>query len=160
MSGVLAVYPAAQGGAKPLVWQWWGRSIDVTVDVSPYLSVQDAAIIALGVLSTIDAESGGRTDAVGDAGHSIGLFQMHDQGAGSGLTVAQRQDPDVQFRHAREIVKSLESALYWSRVEGRPFTPSTVALAIKRVQRCADGFEVGYARAWSRLQAEAGWTLP
>ena len=58
------------------------------------------------------------------------------------------------------MVKSLESALYWSRVQGTPFTPATVAIAVKRVQKCADGFEVGYANAWTRLQAEAGWTLP
>lgn len=128
--------------------------------MSPYLSQRDTAIVALGLLSTIDAESGGRVDAVGDAGHSVGLFQMHDQGAGFGLTVAQRQNPDVQFRHAEKIAKSVESALYWSRVEGRAFIPATVALAVKQVQRCADGFEIGYARAWSRLQAEAGWSLP
>ena len=130
------------------------------IAVSPYLSPHDTAIVALGVLSAIDAESGGRVDAVGDAGHSIGLFQMHDQGAGAGMSIAMRENPDTQFRHAREIVKSVESALYWSRIEGRAFTPTTVALAVKQVQRCADGFEVGYAKAWTRLQSEAGWTLP
>lgn len=31
--------------------------------------------------------------AVGDSGHSIGLFQCYDQGAGKGYTVEQRQDP-------------------------------------------------------------------
>lgn len=160
MPAVLATYPAPAGGAKPLVWTWWSQAIEATVRVSPHLSTQDTAIVALGVLSTLDAESGGRVDAVGDGGHSIGLFQMHDQGAGYGMSVAQRQDPDVQFKHAEAIVKSLESALYWSRVQGTPFTPATVAIAVKRVQKCADGFEVGYANAWTRLQAEAGWTLP
>lgn len=29
----------------------------------------------------------------GDSGHSVGLFQLHDQGQGAGMTVAQRQDP-------------------------------------------------------------------
>lgn len=160
VQAVLAAYPAANGGAKPLTWRWWGRSIDTTVKVSPHLTVQDTAIVALGVLSTLDAESGGRVDAVGDAGHSIGLFQMHDQGAGYGLSVAQRQDPDVQFKHAEELVRSFEAALYWARIEGRAYTPSMIALAAKRVQKCADGFEIGYAKAWTRLQAEAGWTLP
>jgi len=31
------------------------------------------------------AESGGRPDAVGDNGHSVGLFQLHDQGYGVGM---------------------------------------------------------------------------
>lgn len=30
-------------------------------------------------------ESGGRPDAVGDSGHSVGLFQLHDQGYGAGM---------------------------------------------------------------------------
>ena len=130
------------------------------IAVSPYLSPHDTAIVALGVLSTLDAESGGRVDAVGDNGHSIGLFQMHSAGAGAGMSIAMRDNPATQFRHARSIVKSVESALYWSRIEGRPFTPTTVALAAKQIQRCQDGFEVGYAKAWTRLQSEAGWTLP
>jgi hypothetical protein len=39
-------------------------------------------------------ESGGNTDAIGDGGHSVGLWQMHDQGLGFGMTVAERKDPD------------------------------------------------------------------
>lgn len=31
------------------------------------------------------AESGGRPDAIGDQGHSVGLFQLHDQGYGAGM---------------------------------------------------------------------------
>ena len=34
-------------------------------------------------------ESSGNTDAVGDGGHSIGIFQLHDQGLGHGMTAAQ-----------------------------------------------------------------------
>jgi hypothetical protein len=52
--------------------------------------VDVARIVAAAGLS----ESGGRTDATGDSGHSIGLWQMHDQGLGSGMTVAQRSDPN------------------------------------------------------------------
>lgn len=31
------------------------------------------------------SESGGRADAIGDQGHSVGLFQLHDQGYGAGM---------------------------------------------------------------------------
>ena len=40
------------------------------------------------------SESGGRPDAVGDSGHSVGLFQLHDQGYGSGMGDA-RYDPET-----------------------------------------------------------------
>ena len=38
-------------------------------------------------------ESSWNANAVGDGGHSIGLFQLNDWGAGSGLTVEYRKDP-------------------------------------------------------------------
>lgn len=41
------------------------------------------------------AESGWRPDAVGDNGRSVGIFQMHEAGAGRGLSVSQRSDPDM-----------------------------------------------------------------
>ena len=31
------------------------------------------------------SESGGRADAIGASGHSVGLFQLHDQGYGAGM---------------------------------------------------------------------------
>lgn len=45
------------------------------------------------------AESGGRPDAVGDSGHSVGLFQLHDQGYGSGMGDA-RFDPATNAERA------------------------------------------------------------
>jgi len=50
------------------------------------------------ILTLIRAESGGNPNAVGDAGHSVGLFQLHDRGVGTGYTVEQRQDPALQFQ--------------------------------------------------------------
>ncbi len=38
-------------------------------------------------------ESGGNNKAIGDNGHSVGLFQLNDQGEGIGMSVAERQDP-------------------------------------------------------------------
>lgn len=40
------------------------------------------------------SESGGRADAIGDSGHSVGLFQLHDQGYGAGMGDT-RFDPEV-----------------------------------------------------------------
>lgn len=36
--------------------------------------------------------------AVGDQGNSVGLFQLHSAGRGSGMTVAARQDPETNIR--------------------------------------------------------------
>lgn len=44
-------------------------------------------------------ESGGRPDAVGDGGHSVGLFQLHDQGYGSGMGDS-RFDPEANIDRA------------------------------------------------------------
>lgn len=40
------------------------------------------------------SESGGRPDAIGDNGHSVGLFQLHDQGYGAGMGDT-RFDPET-----------------------------------------------------------------
>ncbi len=52
------------------------------------------------------AESGGRPDAIGDNGHSVGLFQLHDQGYGHGMGDS-RFDPEV---NAERAVKGLSEA--------------------------------------------------
>lgn len=53
-------------------------------------------------------ESGGDTDAVGDSGHSIGLFQLHDHGLGAGLSVQQRQNPDFVTDRMEPIFAAAE----------------------------------------------------
>jgi soluble lytic murein transglycosylase-like protein len=52
------------------------------------------------------AESGGRPDAVGDSGHSVGLFQLHDQGYGHGMGDS-RYDPETNAdRGARGLAEA------------------------------------------------------
>jgi hypothetical protein len=52
------------------------------------------------------AESGGRADAVGDSGHSVGLFQLHDQGYGTGMG-DHRYDPEINAdRGARGLAEA------------------------------------------------------
>ncbi len=51
-------------------------------------------------------ESGGRPDAVGDSGHSLGLFQLHDQGYGAGMGDL-RFDPEANAdRAARGLAEA------------------------------------------------------
>lgn len=51
-------------------------------------------------------ESGGRPDAVGDSGHSVGLFQLHDMGYGHGMGDL-RFDPEANAdRAARGLAEA------------------------------------------------------
>jgi len=51
-------------------------------------------------------ESGGQPDAVGDGGHSVGLFQLHDQGYGAGMGDS-RFDPEANAdRAARGLAEA------------------------------------------------------
>lgn len=53
-------------------------------------------------------ESGLNPLAIGDSGHSVGLFQLSDWGAGKGMTVAARQNPvtNIQTIIDRELKSS------------------------------------------------------
>ncbi|WP_322796775.1 transglycosylase SLT domain-containing protein [Tepidiforma sp.] len=54
-------------------------------------------------------ESGGRPDAIGDNGHSVGLFQLHDQGYGAGMGDL-RFDPEANAdRAARGLAASWQA---------------------------------------------------
>lgn len=56
-----------------------------------------AGMAFLGPAAVANAYAESRLDpaAIGDAGRSVGLFQLHDAGAGAGMSVEQRQDPDA-----------------------------------------------------------------
>lgn len=58
-------------------------------------------------------ESGFDPDAVGDDGHSVGLMQLHDAGAGAGMSVAERRDParnlDVGARYLAAMIAATGS---------------------------------------------------
>jgi soluble lytic murein transglycosylase-like protein len=68
-------------------------------------------------------ESGGRPDAVGDAGHSVGLFQLHDQGYGHGMGDS-RFDPEANAdRAARGLAEAWQAG---DRAGIRANTPSAL----------------------------------
>lgn len=61
-------------------------------------------------------ESGGRPDAIGDGGHSVGLFQLHDQGYGHGMGDL-RYDPEANAdRAARGLASS------WHKITAAGYT--------------------------------------
>jgi soluble lytic murein transglycosylase-like protein len=80
------------------------------------------------------AESGGRPDAVGDDGHSVGLFQLHDRGYGYQMGDS-RFDPEVNAdRAAQGLSKS------WQAIVGAGYTGEE---AIRRAY--GDSFNPGTA---------------
>jgi hypothetical protein len=64
-------------------------NVKTVAEVAKQLGVDPATAVA-----DMLVESGGNNKAVGDHGHSIGLFQLNDAGGeGSGMSVAEREDP-------------------------------------------------------------------
>lgn len=77
-------------------------------------------IVAAAAIANAYAESKLNAGAVGDSGHSIGLFQLSDWGAGHDLSVDYRLDPqnNVQTILAREVLKGYGKTLRARAAEG------------------------------------------
>lgn len=63
-------------------------------------------VVAAAIINAI-AESGLRNDAVGDAGASVGLFQLHERGGGHGMSSQERMDP---VKNTRRIIEQAQKA--------------------------------------------------
>jgi Phage tail lysozyme len=84
-------------------------------------------------------ESGWNAEAVGDGGHSIGLFQLNDWGAGSGLTVEYRKDPRNNARTIldREVLAKRGKALRDAAAQGTG-VGELAAIFSRDIERPAD----------------------
>ncbi|MCC7363833.1 MAG: lytic transglycosylase domain-containing protein [Dehalococcoidia bacterium] len=99
-------------------------------------------------------ESGGNPDAIGDSGHSVGLFQLHDQGYGHGMGDA-RFDPEV---NADRAARGLAEA--WHAGERAGYTGEyAVRAAYDYSFNPGGGFAYqgdGIVRIYNELLAEQG----
>lgn len=77
------------------------RAVARTVESVLVAHGMPAEVIA-GALVNAVAESGLNPNAVGDSGASVGLFQLHERGAGKGMTVAARKDPVTNTKRIAE----------------------------------------------------------
>jgi hypothetical protein len=82
-------------------------------------------------LATMLVESRGDHRRIGDGGHSVGLFQLHDRGEGAGMSVAQRMNPALNAHIAM-------SEFTRHRYSGNPGVWAASA------QRPADRFQFAY----------------
>jgi murein DD-endopeptidase MepM/ murein hydrolase activator NlpD len=71
---------------------------------------QEEGVDPLLALAIAQHESGLNPRAVGDGGHSIGLFQLHDAGEGAGMSVQERQDPEANARIAIHTIAQVQKA--------------------------------------------------
>jgi hypothetical protein len=93
-------------------------------------------VVAAAIINAL-AESGLRNDAVGDAGASIGLFQLHERGGGKGMSSSERMDPT---RNARRIIEEAKRASGFMNLvrAGETSIPKLAAAFSTYVERPAD----------------------
>lgn len=80
-------------------------------------------------------ESRFKADVVGDNGHSIGLFQLHDAGVGKGMSVEERQDPVL---NTRKIADSARKSQFWDWMNSTDDPEILAAAFSKYVERPKD----------------------
>lgn len=103
------------------------------------------SIVAAGTL----AESGWNPgNTTGDGGHSWGLFQMHDGGAGAGMGNA-RLDPDAAS--AVMVPKYAQAYLQAKAANPNLSGPGLAAVVAQAAERSADSSGSAYASAYRRL---------
>ena len=83
-----AIQSASSGPADPNRWDGMLNRLGQKYNVPP-LFLKAVMLI----------ESGGRPDAVGDGGASVGLFQLHERGYGHGMGDS-RYDPEINAERA------------------------------------------------------------
>jgi tape measure domain-containing protein len=86
----------------------------------------------------------------GDGGHSWGLFQMHDQGAGAGMGNA-RLDPDAASR----VMVPLYAAAF-NRYSQYLSGPALAAAVAQAAERSADPTGAAYAKAYREIGSGGG----
>jgi len=98
------------------------------------------------ILGIIAAESGFDPWAIGDSGHSVGLGQLHDQGAGTGMSVAERMDVSRNIEVLTQyLVNCYQATLNWDDA----FSAYNQGIAGWRAKGAAvNRFYVATVRSW------------
>src|SRR5262249_261868 len=110
-------------------------------------AAQDAGVPYNVALAVAMAESGLNPKARGDGGHSIGLFQLNDQGEGAGMSVAQREDPYTNavtaLRQFAAVAAQDPSVINdpgrWAALAQRPADPDGYATRVNNLLQSGFG---------------------
>jgi hypothetical protein len=95
--------------------------------------------LAAAAITNAIVESSLHADAVGDGGHSIGLFQLNDWGGGMGLSVEYRKDPrnNAKTILEREVLAGSGKALRDADAAGASVA-DLAAIFSRDIERPAD----------------------
>lgn len=151
---LLALYPPPPGSLDQgwNAWSHWGRDL-YEAEKEWTFSTEERLELARCMQAARKAESGGNPYAIGDAGASVGLYMLHSQGVGHGLSVEQRYDVDLQYRlmYPRFVMAFKR---YWSSgYKGRQ-----LAIEVGReAERPVAAFAVRYGQAYDELKAQVSW---
>jgi hypothetical protein len=88
------------------------------------------------------AESQLLATAIGDSGHSVGLFQLNDRGAGAGMSVADRQNPAMNTARILQVIGGVDGAALRELDDAGASLETlvrTFARDIERCSACGDG---------------------
>lgn len=153
------------GGATLVAWfppgdAWpdtildnWPRFLELTEGKSFRL---DRALVYAALAVT---ESNGREDAVGDGGEAIGLFQLHARGAGAGMTIEERKDPEAQYRR---FIPAIDKAFDQAVAEGhrgKEIAVRTGQLAERPYDDPNNPYDgpYQYGKTYTRLLSDVEW---
>ena len=89
-----------------------GRVRNAQIIVTEFLKAGFPLGVALSAVVNARHESDLSNAAVGDSGHSVGLFQLYDSGAGAGMSVEERMDPYVNTKRIIEETKVYGNKTY------------------------------------------------
>lgn len=93
-------------------------------------------------------------DAIGDNGASVGLFQLHENGLGRGLTTAQRQDPDVNV--GRVLSEALDTKQLVDADAAGASVPELAGLVATYIEKCV-GCQAGGSERAAREATARAW---
>jgi len=106
-------------------------------------------------LAVAYVESGFNPNASGDSGHSIGLYQLNDQGEGAEMTLAQKTDPLTNANKALSEIGAMLSAhpgLDLGQIAAMAQRPADPAGYAARVDSALSMFGGGSSASSSSLQ--------
>lgn len=134
----------------------WSRSFDATQTdaIRSILGTMRAEGvpdgIALAAIANAYAESDLGNHMVGDDGKAVGLWQLHEDGAGRGMSVADRMAYGISTRRIIEVLNSADGAAVRGAYERGATVPRLAALWSRDIERPArERFEMLARRSYA-----------
>lgn len=131
----------------------WPRMLELTRGKSYRL---DRALVYASLAVT---ESGGREDAIGDGGDAVGLFQLHARGAGAGMSVEERKDPEAQYKRFIPVIDKAFDQAIAEGLRGRETAVRTGQLAERPYDDPENAYDgpYQYGKTYARLRETIEW---